>query len=95
MRIDDDTVGAFHATRELIALYDAYRATTRAQVIAFRQVLRHLSGPQRAGAPRRAATLAGVRTQEALARHTDEVFAQRTAQLLERLAEIRDRNDER
>jgi hypothetical protein len=92
MRIDDDSVSAYHATRELIALYDAYRATTRAQVVAFRQMLRILSEPDRMPDPQRPARLAEVRTQEALTRHIDAVFAQRTAQLLERLAEIRDSN---
>lgn len=89
MRIDDDSVQAYHATRELIGLYDAYRATARAQIAAFQQAHRHLAR-RRGPDPKLQAKLAHLRRQEALAWETDAVYAERVGQLAGRLGEIID-----
>lgn len=89
MLIDDDSVRAYHATRILIALYDAYRATARAQIAAFQQAHRHLAR-RRKPDPKLPAKLAHLRRQEALAWETDAVYAERISQLAGRLREIVD-----
>lgn len=89
MRIDDETVRAAHASRDLIRLYDAYRATARAQIAAIQQVRRHLSAAARPD-PQRVIVLAQIGRREALAIHTDAVYAERREQVRRRLHELQD-----
>jgi hypothetical protein len=90
MRIDDETVRAAHASRELIRLYDAYRATARAQIAAIQQVRRHLNAAVDRRDPARAIALAWIHRREALAMHTDAVYAERREQVRRRLHELQD-----
>ena len=93
MRIDDETVRAAHASRDLIRLYDAYRATARAQIAAIQQVRRHLNAAARPD-PQRAIALAQINRREALAIHTDAVYAERREQVRRRLHELQDIPDQ-
>ncbi len=90
MRIDDDTVRAAHASRELIRLYDAYRATARAQWAAADQLIRHLQGAPTRDRAAQAMRIAAIEAQQALDRRADAVYGQRRAQVLRRLHELQD-----
>ena len=89
MLINDDTVRACHATRDLLRLYEAYRATARAQSAAFAQVRRHLT-PSAPGMSPPSRQLARISRREALARHTDAVVAERGEQIERRLYELQE-----
>jgi hypothetical protein len=88
-RIDDETVTAYAGVSLLTALYDAYRASSRAHLL----VLRRMSGA--VAADERRAQADGLETQArlvrraGLARQADAVFAVRARQLRERLLELR------
>ncbi len=90
MRIDDETVRAAHASRDLIRLYDAYRATARAQIAAIQQVRRHLYADADRTDTERAIALARIDRREALAMHTDAIYAERREQVRRRLHELQD-----
>lgn len=90
MRIDDDTVLACHGSRDLIRLYDAYRATARAQIAAIQQVRRHLKSADARANPGRRSDLVQLDRREALAHHTDTVYAERREQVRRRLHELQD-----
>lgn len=90
MRIDDDSVRAAHATRELIRLCDAYRANARAQWAAAGQLVRHLRAAPTADPAAQALRIAAIEAQQALDRRVDAVHGQRRAQLLRRLHELQD-----
>jgi hypothetical protein len=90
MRIDDDTVRAAHAARELLRLYDAYRATIRAQKMASAQLRRHLRAAPLRDAATQAMRMAALEEREALDARTDAVYALRRAQVLHRLNELQD-----
>ncbi len=90
MRIDDDTVRAAHAARELLRLYDAYRATVRAQSAASAQLRRHLLAVPTDEVTARALNIARLEEREALDRRTDAVYARRRAEVLRRLHELQD-----
>lgn len=90
MRIDDDTVRAAHAARELLRLYDAYRAAARAQSLAAAQLGRHLRAASVRDEGGRIRDLARLSRRESLAAHTDAVYAERRAQVLRRLHELQD-----
>jgi hypothetical protein len=88
-RIDDETVLAYTAVSELTALYDAYRASSRAHLL----VLQRLSAAVEADTERaeedRLETQAQLVRRAGLARQTDAVFAVRAQQLRSRLLELR------
>jgi hypothetical protein len=88
-RIDDETVRAYAAASKLIALYDAYRASSRAHLL----VLQRMSAAVEADAERaeadRLETQAQLVRRAGLARETDAVFAIRAQQMRERLLELR------
>jgi hydroxypyruvate isomerase len=90
MRIDDDTVRAAHAAREMLRLYDAYRASIRAQQIASRQLRRHLRAAPLRDAATQAMRISALEEREALDARTDAVYALRRAQVLRRLHELQD-----
>lgn len=88
MLINDDTVRASLAARDLIRLYDAYRANTRAQIAAIQQVQRRFkAGEADARLPIK---LTIIKQREALAWHTDAVYAERREQVRRRLYELQD-----
>lgn len=90
MRIDDDTVRAAHACRELMRVYVAYRAAARAQMAAIQQVRRHMSKAIATPTPQQLVGLATIERLETLARHTDAVYAERREQVWRRLEELQD-----
>lgn len=90
MRIDDDTVRAAHAARQLLRLYDAYRASARAQRAAATQLIAHLRAAPASDPARRAVDIARLEERAAVDRRSDAVYAQRRAQVLRRLHELQD-----
>jgi len=90
MRIDDDTVLRAHAARELLRLYDAYRATARAQRSAAAQLRAHLQAAPARDPAARAAEIARLQEREAFERRTEAVYAVRRRQVLRRLHELQD-----
>ena len=90
MRIDNDTVRASQAMRDYVRLCDAYRATARAQIVAIQQIRRHLTVPGASNAAARMNQLAEIGTREALAVHTDTIFAERREQIRRRLYELQE-----
>jgi hypothetical protein len=92
-RIDDETVRAYAAVSKLTALYDAYRASSRAHLL----VLQRMSAAVEADAERaeadRLETQAQLVRRAGLARETDAVFAIRAQQMRERLLELRALSD--
>ena len=86
MKIDDDTVRAYYATRDLLRLYGVYQSTTRAQIAATQQIRRHVAG--RKSKSNRALTIAQLDRQEMLFWHTDAVLNDRREQVRRRLFEL-------
>jgi len=87
MDINDDTVMTCHAARKMLRLYEAYRATLRAQIAAMQQMQRHIKAGDSA---QQQINLADVKRQEMLAWHTDAVFAKRHEQVRRRLYELQE-----
>jgi hypothetical protein len=79
MDVDDDSVRAYRACRDLLGLYDAYRATHLAQLYAIARLRRVRS------ATGDAAEVAKLDREAALTRQVDLVIAERSEQLWRRL----------
>ncbi len=90
MEINDETVLAYIATRDLLRLYDAYRATTRAQIAATQQIRRHRFPPDTQLTEDMATELSALNREESLFWHTDAVYGLRRNQMRQRLFEILD-----
>ena len=89
MRIDDETVTACTALRELRFLYDAYRASSRAHVMVLQRIESGLDDQRMTRDKRNRVRLALIR-RASLASETDAVFAIRAEQIRRRLLELCD-----
>lgn len=88
MNINDDTILAFRAARDLMRLYDAYRSETRAQIAAMQQTRRYRFRAGTAMNDAKRLELAYLGMRETLAWRTDKVFAIRRNQIRRRLSEL-------
>jgi hypothetical protein len=88
MEIDDETVRAYSGARELCALYEAYRASSRAHLIVLERIGDSVERNATMAVNRRQETLLQVVRRAALARQTDAVFAVRAQQLRERMRDL-------
>jgi hypothetical protein len=86
MNINDDSVRAYYAARDLLRLYDVYRSKTRAQIATDQQIRRQLA--DRKPNSKQVLSLARIDRHEALLWHTDAVFGDRREQVRRRLFEI-------
>lgn len=87
--IDDDSVAAYAAARELRALYAAYRATSRAHVLVLRRMAAGLEADATTAREERERARQEIVRRTARARETEVVFGIRADQLRRRLLELR------
>ena len=88
VEINDDTVRAFLARRDLARLYLAYQAETKAQIAATQQMQRHV---ERGGLRRRedeGIAMAKLGRTEAFLRELDATYDARRKQVDGRLLEL-------
>ena len=90
MEINDKTVVAAKGARDLIRLYDVYRASTRAQIAAIQQIKRHLFPVNTELNDEQVAERSELEREESFSWHTDAVFAVRRDQVRLRLFELLD-----
>ena len=82
---EDDAILQYAAGRRLAALYDAYRASSRANVLVQRRIAGH---PIEAGEP--ADLRAEILRRSALSHESDLAFARRAADVRARLPALRE-----
>jgi hypothetical protein len=87
--VDDERVLAYIAARDLAALYDAYRASSRAHLLVLLRIGAALNADPDPSMQERLDTRIDLVRRGALARETDAVFAVRVEQLRHRLLELR------
>jgi hypothetical protein len=85
--ITDESVLAYHAVRDLNALYAAYRAASRAHLIVLDRL--EQGAEREASADERLAVKHAIARRAALARQTEAVFTIRSAQTRRRMLELR------
>lgn len=90
MKINDKTVNTYKAARELLQLYDAYRASTRAQIAAIQQIKRHLFPSNSELTQEQIAEQSKLNREESLFWHMDATFGVRREQVLHRIFELQD-----
>jgi hypothetical protein len=84
----NEATSAYIAAKKLRALYDAYRATSRAHALVLRRIASNTGfGPEIEAQTLKAQRLA---RRFALARETDILFRVRTGQLDSRILELKD-----
>jgi hypothetical protein len=88
MTINDETVAAVRAARELLRLYDAYRCDTRAQIAMLQQMERHQDKTEKRASDEKQLAAGELHLQEALAWRTDLTFAIRREQMRRRLLDL-------
>lgn len=93
--IDDDSVEAYAACRDLRALYETYQAAARAHLLVLGRIAGGERRSPRAGTEAWARNQQVIRRRTAQAQETGVVYGIRAEQLRRRLLEIRDLPDPR
>jgi hypothetical protein len=88
MDITAETVTAYHAVRGLQQLYDAYRATSRANMFVLGRLMRGIQDADGVPAEKRTRDYVAAAAQAALSRQSEAIFTLRRDQLRRRRLEL-------